>query len=271
MGRSAASLLLVGLLMVVANEAGAQTVNAEAMAKQEEGFGLSLAGSLSLSSGNTNQTVAGAGLHTQYQLLYDNEAGADEDAPQFLRQRWFLAGKAAYQSTNDARVVSRSFAHARWTAMWWRRLGSEVFAQHQFSEFERLSARVLGGVGLRVVPLNLAAVKVSLGSGYMLEYERLTALDGESRPDSTIAHRWTNFLTVQIALADALTLFNTVYVQPRFDDFSDVRVLEDLTLDFALTDHLSLGSVFRVAHDSRPPEEVQSTDINFTQTIKLSF
>lgn len=264
-------MLVCAAVLLFSQAAVAQTVNVESLAKDKPGFALQLAGSVALSSGNVNQTRARAGLHTQYQSVYE-DPDPDDNVPAFLRQRGLLISSIGYQSVSDERVNNDRFAHARWTAMWLRRLGSELFAQYQFAEFARLQARILAGAGGRVVLLYFDEVEVTFASAYMFEFEQLTTPDGEAKPDATIAHRWTNLLSASLDLFDGgLTLTNIAYIQPRFDEFSDYRALNELSLDVAVTKVLSLGSALTVAHDSEPPAGVEPTDTRFVQTLKLTF
>ncbi len=269
-----AAVVFILLAGSFATTATAQTVNAEALTRDEEGFGFELAGALSIQRGNTYLTNVGGGLHAQYQTHHDQtEQERADEVPPWIAHRVFVNGAGSFAADEEDAIVKRSSAHARWTAMWWKRLGSEVFAQYQYDEFRRLQARVLAGVGARAVLVHTAEFQAALGSGYMAEYENLTPEAAGDDPPETIAHRWTNFLSARLALFedDRLVLQNTVYVQPRFDDFSDFRVLEEFELDVAVTKVLSFGTALTVAHDSRPPTDVEPTDLRLEQRIKVSF
>lgn len=269
--RTHVGLIAFVAIMFITPLAAAQTANAEAMARERAGFSFTLGGALLVERGNVRTTNIGGSAHTQFQTLYD-DPDPDDDVPPFMRQRVFVNGSGAYERSEGIDIVSESFAHARWTAMWFKRLGTELFAQHQYAKFERLQARVLGGVGLRAVPIHHDMLKVAVGTGYMLEFERLIELEGSILPRESVAHRWTSFLNMQWSIIEGrLTLSNVVYVQPRLDDFSDFRVLEEVALDVAVTDVFSFGTALRVAHNSEPPEEVVATDLELSQTIKLRF
>lgn len=264
---------VVAALFMASAPAGAQTVNAEQLTEKtfEAGFGGSVDGSFALQSGNVDLIDVGGGTHLQYQTLHPDE-DPEDDVPPFVHNRWLLRGSARYASRTDEAYIGQSFAHARWTSMWLRMLGSEVFAQHQFNEFQRLQARVLGGVGARVEPIHYQSIRVSAGSGYMLEYERIAPdAAGDDDPE-TLAHRWTNFVTANALLfEDRLLVQNTVYFQPRFDALSDFRVLEQFELAVRITKVLSIGTALSVSHDSAPPTTVEPTDVTVRQTVKLAF
>jgi hypothetical protein len=249
----------------------AQTVNIESMTQDKPGFGLSLVGGLNLARGHVSQTKVNGSLHGQYQLMHD-DPDPEDDVPAFLQHRWLVTGSGGYAITDGTVTANKRFTHLRWTAMWLRRLGHETFAQYQFSEFARLQARILGGTGARVVLLHHKRIGSWLGTGYMLEFEQLTAAaEGDPKPDSTLAHRWSNFLALRLALTDIVALTNTVYLQPRFDDFSDYRLLDQASLAIQITKHIALGTTFEVARDSEPPAGVSQTNVEFAQTIKFTF
>jgi len=256
-------------LLIWSMGAQAQTVNVEEMTRKtsEEGLGGGLDASFTLQRGNTQTMDIGGGAHLQHQRIYEER----EDAPAFIKQRWLLRVNARYATTSEEAFASQAFAHARWTSMWWPRAGTEVFAQYQFNEFQRLQARVLGGVGGRFELVRTGTAQVSLGVGYMLEFEQIRA-DSEGNAPSGVAHRSTNFLTTRFTfLDDRLLVQNTVYIQPRIDDPSDFRALEQFELAVRITGSVALGTALTLTHDSRPPADVKSTDLSLRQTLKFTF
>jgi hypothetical protein len=78
--------------------------------------------------------------------------------------------------------ISQTFVHARWTAMWRERFGTEVFAQVQTNEFLRLRSRALGGTGLRVDLVHREGLQLWAGTGTMLEHNRIDVAPGAPRP-----------------------------------------------------------------------------------------
>lgn len=263
---------LVLVAMAWSSTATAQTVNIESLTRDKPGFGFALAGSLSISSGNVVQTVGSATTHAQYQIVRPDE-DPEDDVPAYLHHRWMTTASIGYESAREETVQNNRFAHARWTAMWHERIGSEMFGQYQFKEFARLQARILSGVGPRANLVHLKTLKVQAGTAYMFEYEQLQRQDpNDPKPDPTVAHRWSNLLTIELASVEGiLAVANTVYVQPRFDDFSDYRLLDEVAIDIRVTEVLSIGSAIGVAYDSEPPAGVENKDITFEQTFKLTF
>lgn len=267
----AASLALLGIVGA-ARPASAQ-VNAELLQRSpfEGGWRGVLQASFSLSYGNVDLIDAGGTGQARFQTLHPAEEGDDPDVPPWVEHRWLLQANGRFAEKDDAPIVSQAYAHTRWTAMWHRRIGSDVFAQVQYDRFWRLNLRALGGVGGRVELVHTAPFLLSLGTAYMMELERLdlSATDGAD-PD-TLAHRWSSYLIARLSLfEDALLLQSTLYAQPRLDRFDDYRILEEVELVVAVNSWLSFGTSLSVLHDSEPPPGVEPTDVRLGSTVSFS-
>ncbi|MGD8859119.1 MAG: DUF481 domain-containing protein [Myxococcales bacterium] len=255
---------------------GAQ-VNAEVLRPEGASDGLSggLDADFSLSRGNVEALNLGGGARLRYQTLHpssDRENTGARQPPPLVAQSAFITTSGRVAEQNDRAYVNQGFAHLRWTAMWLPRFGTEVFTQYQFNEFQRLRARALAGPGLRAVIAHSAAVQLWSGSGYMLEYNHIDVAGGAPDDPETLEHRWTNYLALRLDPFDGeLLVQNTLYVQPRFDRFSDFRLLDELELMSQVNSVLSLGTKVVLQHDSAPPTGVKETDLQLTSTLRLTF
>ncbi|MCB9600152.1 MAG: DUF481 domain-containing protein [Sandaracinus sp.] len=192
-------------------------------------------------------------------------------APPWLRQRVFLSANARYARQADRTFQNRSFGHARWIAMWHRRVGSDVFAQVQFDELLRLRVRALAGFGARLVLVHRPVARVWAGTGAMLEHERIRVEEGATDDPRTNVARWTSYLALRVApFTGRLILQNTTYVQPRFDALSDYRVLNELQLLAVVAPSFGSGLTCSVWHDRRPPSGVQRTDVRLLATLQVT-
>lgn len=195
--------------------------------------------------------------------------------------RPFLQATYALGQKSGARFVHNGFLHARWPAMWHRRVGSEVFAQLEFNEFKLQRLRALAGAGVRVAVLLRSRIHVHLGTGYMFEYEDLdlpdldlppmAGLAGRRHPARTYSHRWTSYASVRVSVSKWLSLSNVAYAQPRFDRFADLRVLEDFAATFTVYKRLKLELSFVLSYDSDPPIEVAPLDTKLLTKLKVTF
>jgi hypothetical protein len=271
--------LALGAVVVLASLASRTAraqVNAEVLRPNplRDGWSGGIDGSFALSRGNVELLDVGGAARIQYQTLHPaSPHPAGEPAPlPFVAHRVFLTGNARFAERADVAFIRQAFVHARWTGMWHERVGSDVFAQYQFNEFLRLQGRAVAGAGVRVEAVHGPVFMAWAGSGYMFEYDRISVLPGAADEPEAFEHRWTNYLTMRLALFEnELLLQSTLYYQPRFDDFTDARLLAELEALARVTDVFALGAVFGVLHDSAPPTGVEETDLRLMSTVRLSF
>ncbi len=256
----------------------ANPVNAEKMRgdADEPGWLASLDARFALARGNVDRLDLGYGGLLQYQTMYPDGVGFRGRPPPagvepFFRDRYLLLTDGAFTRVSDDNVTNRGFAHARYTRMFIPRLGLDVFVQEQFNEFTRLKARIVGGGGARADVIHRRLVQSWLGSGYMAEYELNDTVVGDPHPARVVNHRWTSYGVLQVELlAETLVFRNTAYAQPRFDDFTDVRVLDNAQIEARLADGaFAFGIDFGVQFDSRPPQEVVRTDLSLGSYLRL--
>lgn len=238
----------------------------------KDGFSGFVQADLALARGNVEYVNVGGAVYGMWQSLHEPRADADEDEPAWMYQRVFLTANGRFAENAKGTYISSAYAHARWTAMWHPRVGSELFAQFQYNDFIRLARRALGGAGIRFDLLHLKEVMLYGGTAVMAEYEKVEVREGaDDTPEVTVA-RWTNYLTLRLALFDGqLLLQNTVYVQPRLDRFEDIRVLNILDVVVKVSPHLAFGTALSFLHDSEPPTGVKSDDLALRTSIRVSF
>lgn len=254
-------LVLLALWLGWPGSSRANPVNAEKLITdpEREGWSGSLSTSFALSAGNVDRLSLGFSGGLQYWTLYPEGVGyGDHAAPpgsrRFFRDRWLLITNAAFLRVRGNDVVNNGFAHTRYTRMWRPRVGSDFFVQSQYNEFKLLQLRSLGGLGLRVDPLNRKVVHAWAGTGYMAEYERYTFDPAtDPHPSRVVNHRWTSYGVIQLRLWESeLVTRSTTYYQPRLDDFSDFRLLEALQLEVR-AGPVALGAELELQYDSDPP------------------
>lgn len=269
--RRAAGLLalaFVGALAGLAAPAARAQINTEALRAKKDKPGLSglFEGALTWQTGNTDLLLVAMTTRLQYVKGLHSP---------FLQATYALGKKSG------SAFVHNGFLHARWPAWWHRLVATEVFGQLEFNEFRLLRLRALVGAGVRVAILRHKHVEIKLGTGYMFEYEHLdlkplelhpmAGLADERHPEKTYNHRWTSYLSVRVDVNKWFALTNVVYAQPRFDDFSDVRVLEDFSASFQVTKILAVVLAFELHWDSDPPREVKALDTKTLAKLQVKF
>lgn len=258
------------VVLLVHRPAAAQ-VNAESLRPNpfKPGWTASVDGSLAVSRGNIELLDVGGGARIQYQTVHP-ASRAPGPLPWTLH-RTFLTLNGRFAEKVGSPFVSQAFLFGRWTAMWHPRVGQDLFVQFQFNEFLRLRRRSVAGTGVRVEIVHHPVFLVAAGTGYMIEYEKIDVAPGAADPPTSVSHRSANYLTARATLwQGALIVQNTLFVQPRFDAPSDIRVLDDFEVMAKVTDHFSLGTTVSVLYDSAPPTGVVPTDLRLTSTVRLS-
>lgn len=268
--------MAAGLLSLGAARVASAQVNAEMLRQNllKPGFGIHLDTTLSVARGNVEVLDVGASGRIQYQTLYPvSPARPGEEPPlPFVRQRVFITGSGRFAESAAGPFTSQTYLHMRWTGMWHPRAGSDVFVQHQYNRFFRLQRRSLVGAGLRVDIVHHPALLLWGGSAYMMEYELINVQPGALDAPETLRHRWTSYLSGRLSFAGGRLLAqSTTYFQPRFDDFSDYRILEELEALGKVTDVLSFGMTMGILHDSAPPTGVKTTDLRASSNIHVAF
>lgn len=243
--------------LALAAPAAAQ-VNTERLRSKKVETGLHgyVEGAMSFQAGNTSLLFGSLGARLELQRGVHNA---------------FIQGSYAVGVKNDETFIHNGFLHARWTAMWHRLVGSELFSQIQFDDILLMHLRALVGAGVRARLVHNRRLWIYLGSGYMLEYEDLSLAATDPHPKTTVNHRWTSYLLLRIFFTSWLRLVATTYAQPRFDDFSDFRFLEDLSVVLKVRKWLSLHLNLVFAYDSRPPAEIRGMDVRTLTKLRVSW
>lgn len=182
-----------------------------------------------------------------------------------------LSSTAGYGKTEGDAFARKAFGHMRWTAMWLPRLGSEVFTQVEYDRFLRQRLRWLVGAGPRVQVIRDETFEAFWGIAYMIEREVLNIPASDPHPEHGTYHRATTYVSLKWVPTKAMSLVQTIYVQPRIDRFSDVRMLEQADLRVAVWSLLSLKTSITVRYDGRPPRGVDKTNLSLTQGFDLTF
>jgi hypothetical protein len=235
-------------------------VNAEVLAARvsDPGPAVVLDATITASAGNVDSlSLAGGGVG---QLLTVHPKPGPRP---WMKDRLLLALNARRASYSGDVVESNGLAHLRYTRMVVPRFGGELFLQGQYDAFLLLSRRLLAGVGLRVEIVHREEAGLWGGTGVMGEEEQLS--DGTNNQ----AVRSTSYLSGRVALAPHLLLVNTAYLQPRLDDPRDARFLDELRLETKVNTWLTLGTTAVLRYDSRPPAEVETTDLSIGASASI--
>ncbi|MGE0550942.1 MAG: DUF481 domain-containing protein [Kofleriaceae bacterium] len=180
--------------------------------------------------------------------------------------------RGEYGRSNDLTFKRKTFEHLRLRTTlggWWR---WEAFGQHELDTFRRLSVRALAGTGPAVQLLDRPHASVLAGAAYLLEYERLDRRMGARDAGARrFGHRASFYATGSEPLSDAVSIVQTIYVQPRLDDLGDVRALGEIAVTTKLSEHIALVDGFTVAYDRTPPDGVRRYDTQLRIALLITF
>jgi len=256
--------ILLALMMPAQAQVNVEPIAAAASAP---GWGFTWAGGLGVAAGNTSYVD----LSTQSSVYFSTPLDADDPESTDFRDRIILNGNLASRRYDSGKVLDNRFVHLRYTRMQSHHLGFDVFGQVGNDRLLLQNWRILGGLGPRAVLVDTERAGLWLGSGYMIEWEDRAIGDEATDPRFELDHRWTTYITVRLdLLEDRLALVNTAYVQPRFDNFADVQLLDDLQLQITLTDALKWTTSLYLRYDSAPPSELAAGDLRLSNGLKLS-
>jgi hypothetical protein len=183
-----------------------------------------------------------------------------------------VLARGEYGTSRGLTLTKKSFEHVRTRVEIDCRWRWEVFAQHEYDQFRRLSLRALAGTGPAFQIVDAAPVAVLAGAAYLYEYERLDTRPGtlDAGARST-AHRASVYVTGHENLGSGVVIVETVYVQPRLDHPGDVRLLGELAVQSKLSSRIALKDSLTIAYDRTPPAGIKRYDTQLEVSVLVTF
>jgi hypothetical protein len=184
-----------------------------------------------------------------------------------------LASADYFRDSDDLKI----FEHLRYRYQLSERWIGEVFGQHEFNEKRLLLLRALVGFGPRYQIADCGPWQAGAGVAYMAEYEVLDEKEElgpiPEQESPLFNHRLSSYLTASYALDDRVQLAQTVYAQPRIDDFADFRLLSESVLVFKVSKRVSFKSSLSLSYDSRTPEygDLEALDSVLQSALTVQF
>jgi hypothetical protein len=256
--RRAFELILPCLMLVTPGAARAQ-VNVEVLRKQltEQGVHGKLGGSITTYSGNTTGTELGGSALVGYR-----------DG----RELVYFSTNANYANLGGDVQVANAFVHFRYNHVVNDWVAAEAFTQGESDRFRRLRLRTLVGVGPRFKLAESEVVSLFYGVSYMYEHTSLGASVADKPVRPADVHRMNNYAALLIVLEPKrAAVTNTLYCQPRFDDFRDLRLLDILSLDVSITGVISASLQATLRYESPVPESIKAADLTVKNTLGVTF
>ena len=248
---------LIGALLLCATSAHAQ-VNTERFRKQMNEDGLRGSAELYFANrtGNSDLLSGGASLNLGWR------GGVNGI---------IFTGRADVGTTHSTTTINRGFVHLRGNRELSERLTWELFTQREYDRFARLDARTLLGSGPRVPLYRGEAGTIHVGIAYMAEWEQIDVAPGSGEDSSQFYHRVSGHLAASLKAGDRLTLSNTVYLQPRWRERSDTRLLNEFSARIGMGGALSLKIALVIRRDGDPPSGVKKVDSHLSNRLVWDF
>lgn len=175
-----------------------------------------------------------------------------------------------YAEFSGTATITKAFGHARYNLHLVPVLWLEVFSQIEENRFQRLALRQIDGAGVRLGVVQSRPFRLFYGTAWMLDYEKLDGTYVFGEGPSWFAQRWSNYLAAAWRATTRVRVSNTLYVQPRFNGFRDVRVLNDAALVIDIDKRFSAKVACDFHYNSTPPLGVLPIDVETTTSLVLT-
>lgn len=166
------------------------------------------------------------------------------------------------------KYLDDSFLHLRWTWMFYKLLGVEIFTQVQKNEFTLLNLRQLNGIGIRTELFKNNDHVLSLGTGLMTDYEDILKLN-----QKTLTLRSTSYISFVQNFSKSNQIAITSYFQPRITDASDYRIQIEGLIRLKLVKNINIyiDNTIVYSYDTQTPESVLSRDFSTKTSITYNW
>ena len=239
-------------------------VNTEKLFKENKnGFSFSSEINGNLIYGNANISILRFSLNSGY-----------------FKDKWslkFLSGGQNIVQEND-NLNTSLFSQLRFNYFIRQDFRFISFFQLQSNNILLLNRRALGGLGLRknLIEVSDSSVKINFDGtfGIIQEQEILNGTDLTSQENENLETNYLRssfVLNVLLEIKDKITLINTTYLQQRFVDLKDYRILNEVNLNIPISKSLTITFDFEFRFDSKPPSILGNKDFNTTAGIRYTY
>ncbi len=180
----------------------------------------------------------------------------------------FLVFKYNYAESFDVKSKDSTFVHYRYILNPKKMVTTEYYLQAENNEFKLLNLRTLAGAGYRFRLFEKADLyQGRLGIGVFYSREEIN--DANNTIDEV--NRLNSYFTFLYKIKKGLSFLTTSYYQPDIDQFSDYRLLEQLSLEFNLAKGLLYFVTIDISYDSDPVVGLEKNDTSYKSGIKYRF
>ena len=184
------------------------------------------------------------------------------------RHHTFLITDHSFVKSEDDSFINKGYEHLRYNYQLKDsgRIVLEAFQQGQFNKIQRIDLRLLLGSGFRFKIIEQKNYQLSVGSGFMGEYEQLTNNAGY-----TADFLSTSYLSFDGQFSENIGMNTISYLQPKLTDLGFYRFANETYFRFRVNKYLSFKIVYSVTHDNREIEGVRKTNYILKNTLSIQF
>ncbi len=178
----------------------------------------------------------------------------------FLVSYSFLKGSGETLNNN-------LFYHLRYNYKINKWLRWEVFTQLQQNSVTGIKLRFLAGTGPRFKLAGDKHLALYAATASMYEHEK-----EQTSPSVTHSNlRSSSYLSFNYKPSENAELVCTVFYQPLFSNFSDYRVLNEISIKFKFVKHFSFTAGWNYLYDSQPAAGIPKLNYSISNGIQYDF
>jgi len=228
--------------------AQSQIVNIESARMQSDTVGWMGSMGAAVCFAQNTEKIFQANLESHIQYKTSNDQGL-----------WLFLGNYGLLKIGHDRFVSDGLVHLRYNRKVNEWLRWEFFSQYQNNFVTQIDSRILLGTGPRFKLIKLKNFRLYAASLFMYEREKERTspaiLHNDARNSSYISFTWLPHENIEMV--------STTYFQPLLKQFSDFRILNQITFSVKATPHFGLSVRWNYLHDRFPAGNAPRTTYNF--------
>ena len=159
------------------------------------------------------------------------------------------------------------FYHLRYNYKLSKVLRWEAFTQLQNNKITGIRSRFLLGSGPRFKIAGSPHFSLYASTAAMYEYEKEQTFPVIIRK----AMRSSSYITASFKPSAIVELIGTIFYQPLFKDFSDYRILNEMSLNLKIAKHFTIETGWQYLYDSNPVPSIPRISYTITNGIAYLF
>ncbi len=168
---------------------------------------------------------------------------------------------------NNQTFNDNIFYHLRYNYKINKWLRWEAFTQLQHNNVTGIQSRLLAGTGPRFKLSGGRRFALYGGAAVMYENEKEKTVPPVIHRDL----RGNSYVSCTYKPSDNSEITGTVFYQPLFKDFSDYRVLNEISIKFRFIKHFSFTTSWYYLYDSKPATSFPKLNYSISNGIEFEF